>query len=463
MVLAPEHPLVERLTRPEQAGGGQSLLRAGRAQERSGPHRSGQGKDRRVHRLVRGQPGQRRPVPIWVADYVLASYGTGAIMAVPAHDTRDFEFAQQFELPIVPVVDPGEAPEPRDRASSAGRQDGFRGRRHRDQLQLVRRPFDAPSSRKRSPPIWPPRGRAAKRSTTSCATGCSAGSIFGASRFPILHELDAEGKPTGLLRIVRPEELPVDLPELKNFKPHGSPEPPLEQAPREWLYPTIDGKRYKRETNTMPQWAGSCWYYLRFLDPKNDRALVDPPDRKGLDAGRPVRRRGGARRAAPALRAVLAQGALRPRPRQHARAVPEAGQPGHDPGRDGVHRLSRGGGVGEAATTGRRRTKKRRKTPKGDEPGSSPPSRQSVRCRRQAGKAGRASCSKPTPAIRLDSRAYKMSKSRGNVVNPDRWSRNTAPMPCGCTKCSWARWKRRSPGAWKASTACAGFWTACGG
>jgi len=71
-------------------------------------------------------------------------------------------------------------------------------------------------------------------------------------------------------------KLPVDLPDMKNFKPHGRPEPPLDEAPHEWLYPTIDGIRYKRETNSMPQWAGSCWYYLRFLDNKNDKVFIDP-------------------------------------------------------------------------------------------------------------------------------------------------------------------------------------------
>ncbi len=70
--------------------------------------------------------------------------------------------------------------------------------------------------------------------------------------------------------------MPVNLPELSDFKPHGRPEPPLEKAPHDWLYVELDGRRYKRETNTMPQWAGSCWYYLRYLDPKNDKRLVDP-------------------------------------------------------------------------------------------------------------------------------------------------------------------------------------------
>src|SRR5262249_22124101 len=98
---------------------------------------------------------------------------------------------------------------------------------------------------------------------------------FWGEPFPILHELDAKGNPTGLLCSVPVEQLPVDLPELHDFKPIGEPKPPLEKAPPEWLYPMINGNKYKRETNTMPQWAGSCWYYLRFLDNENGKALVD--------------------------------------------------------------------------------------------------------------------------------------------------------------------------------------------
>ena len=88
--------------------------------------------------------------------------------------------------------------------------------------------------------------------------------------------MDERGEPNGLLRAVAVEDLPVDLPHLEDYRPHGRAEPPLDGAPAEWLYPVIDGRRYKRETNTMPQWAGSCWYYLRFIDPRNDTALVDP-------------------------------------------------------------------------------------------------------------------------------------------------------------------------------------------
>ncbi len=99
---------------------------------------------------------------------------------------------------------------------------------------------------------------------------------FWGEPFPILHELDEADQPTGLMRPVAIDQLPVDLPPSKIFKPHGRPEPPLEKADDDWLYPVIDGVKYKRETNTMPQWAGSCWYYLRFIDPHNDQHFVDP-------------------------------------------------------------------------------------------------------------------------------------------------------------------------------------------
>ena len=100
---------------------------------------------------------------------------------------------------------------------------------------------------------------------------------FWGEPFPILHELDAAGKPTGRIRALKPTDLPLDLPEKMAFDAkHDEPTPPLDKAPHDWLYVTLDGKRYKRETNTMPQWAGSCWYYLRFLDPKNHKALIDP-------------------------------------------------------------------------------------------------------------------------------------------------------------------------------------------
>ncbi len=103
---------------------------------------------------------------------------------------------------------------------------------------------------------------------------------FWGEPFPIAHELDADGNLTGIKRAIPDDQLPVRLPDLADFKPHGRPEPPLEKADADWLYVTIDGKRHKRETNTMPQWAGSCWYYLRYIDPKNASALIDPAKEK---------------------------------------------------------------------------------------------------------------------------------------------------------------------------------------
>jgi len=196
-------------------------------------------------------------------------------MAVPAHDTRDFEFAVEFKLPIVAVVDPGEGPDiPRD--------DLLAGR-----IAFIEDGTAINSGQYTGMPTADFKRKIAE-DLTAAGTGRSAVNYklrdwlfsrqhFWGEPFPILHELDADGRPTGRLRIVPAEELPVDLPERMKFDAeHASPEPPLDAAPAEWLYVTVDGVRYKRETNTMPQWAGSCWYYLRFLDPTNAKALIDP-------------------------------------------------------------------------------------------------------------------------------------------------------------------------------------------
>ena len=144
--------------------------------------------------------------------------------------------------------------------------------------------------------------------------------------FPIFHQED------GSTTLVPESDLPVLLPDLDDFKPSGEFEPPLARA-SDWIE-TVDpetGKRVRRDANTMPQWAGSCWYYLRFCDPRNTDAAWSQEAEKLLDAGGPLRRRSRARGAAPAVLALLAQGAVRPGPGPHRRAVPEAPQPGHDP------------------------------------------------------------------------------------------------------------------------------------
>jgi leucyl-tRNA synthetase len=273
LVLAPEHPLVARLTGAEhaaavhayreQAARKSDLDRTDLAKEKTGVFTGS----------FAVNPANSRPVPIWIADYVLASYGTGAIMAVPAHDTRDFEFAAAFALPIVPVVDPADEPSIQRDDVLAG-QAVFTG----DGTAINSSSYTGLSTsdfKARITADLVARGHGREAVNYKLRDWLFSRQHFWGEPFPLLHELDAQGNRTGLLRAVAVDQLPVDLPELKSFESHGSPEPPLEQAPTDWLYPTLDGTRYKRETNTMPQWAGSCWYYLRFLDPRNDRALVD--------------------------------------------------------------------------------------------------------------------------------------------------------------------------------------------
>ncbi len=275
MVVAPEHPLVARLTTPaqaaavtaysEQAARKSDLDRTDLAKEKTGVFTGS----------MAANPVNNRPIPIWVADYVLASYGTGAIMAVPAHDTRDAEFARQFGLELIPVVDPAVSVDPALRAEVLAGNAVFTD----EGTAIHSGPYDGQSTAEMQKNIvadLAKRGQGRQAINYKLRDWLFSRQHFWGEPFPILHELDAAGQLNGLVRTVPPEKLPVDLPELKIFDSHGSPDPPLEQAPEDWLWVTIDGRRYKRETNTMPQWAGSCWYFLRFLDPKNDRAFVDP-------------------------------------------------------------------------------------------------------------------------------------------------------------------------------------------
>jgi leucyl-tRNA synthetase len=274
MVIAPEHAAVTALTTPEQKAAVEAYVQ--QASFKSDLDRTELAKTKTG--VFTGSyainPVNGEKVPVWIADYVLASYGTGAIMAVPAHDERDYEFAKVFGLPIIPVVDPGEA---------AGKD--------RDELLTGVKAFIADGLAINSGSY---EGLATPAMKLKITTDLANGGLgreaknfklrdwlfsrqrFWGEPFPILHELDANNKPTGRYRAVPVDQLPVKLPELADFKPHGKPEPPLEKADDSWLYVTLDGKRYKRETNTMPQWAGSCWYFLRYIDKTNETRLVDP-------------------------------------------------------------------------------------------------------------------------------------------------------------------------------------------
>ncbi|MEM9353769.1 MAG: leucine--tRNA ligase [Planctomycetota bacterium] len=275
MVIAPEHPYVERLTTPENADAVKKYCEAAAAKSDLDRTELAKEKTGVFTGSYAINPVNGEKVPIWIADYVLISYGTGAIMAVPAHDERDFEFAKQFDIPIQAVVDPGDAVSAEEREQILAGEAVF----SQPGVAVNSGEFDGlPTAEfKAKITAWlAERGLGKQAVNYKLRDWLFSRQRFWGEPFPILHELDDAGGKTGRLRAVPEDQLPVDLPHLDDFKPHGRPEPPLDKAPDEWLYPTVDGKRYKRETNTMPQWAGSCWYYLRFLDNQNDQAAVDP-------------------------------------------------------------------------------------------------------------------------------------------------------------------------------------------
>ena len=411
MVIAPEHPFVERLTLPEHAEAVGDYCRG--AAVKSDLDRTDLAKEKTG--VFTGSyavnPVNGKALPIWVADYVLISYGSGAIMAVPAHDTRDFEFAQQFDLPIIPVVDPGETvllevtrPGTKPLCKSAARDEILAGEACYvgDGTAINSGRFTGMSTAQFKTEIIEDlanKGLGGSAVNYKLRDWLFSRQHFWGEPFPILHELDSHGRPTGVLRTVPPEELPVDLPKQMEFDAqHDRPEPPLDKAPDEWLYVTIDGKRYKRETNTMPQWAGSCWYYLRFLDPKNDRALVDPEIEK---AWMPVDLYvGGAEHAVLHLlyarfwHKVLYD-------RGHVSTIEPFGK-----------LVNQGMILGEMEFTGYQNAS-------GDWTNASPGAVPAKLSAAEVRKQGDVFVLEADPAIRIESRAHKMSKSRGNVVNPD--------------------------------------------
>jgi len=274
MVLAPEHPLVEKITTAacreavEQyctaAARKSDLARTVDAKEKTGVDTG----------AMAVNPVNQEKIPIWVADYVLITYGTGAIMSVPAHDTRDFEFAKAFGLNIRPVVMPPDAwlkTQQCDLAnnSAAAMPDAYVG----EGLAINSGDFTGLST------------AAFKEKITAWLEQNELGAgavnyklrdwLFSRQRywgepFPILHGPDGEIVP------LDESELPLELPAVDDYRPVSSsedcaelPDPPLGRA-KDWVTVERDGKTYRRELNTMPQWAGSCWYYLRFLDPHND-------------------------------------------------------------------------------------------------------------------------------------------------------------------------------------------------
>ena len=257
-VLAPELDLVREITTPEQKAAVEAyieetakksdLKRTDLAKEKTGVFTG-------AYAL---NPVNGKEIPIWIADYVLSSYGTGAIMAVPAHDERDFEFAQTFGLEILPVIEGG------DVEKSAYTEDGTHINSEFLDGMNKQEAIDKMNE-------WLEENGVGKKEVSYRLRDW----LFSRQRYwgepiPIIHWED------GTVTAVPEEELPLRLPKTKNIKPSGTGESPLANI-EEWVnvVDPVTGKKGRRETNTMPQWAGSSWYYLRYIDPHNKKELAD--------------------------------------------------------------------------------------------------------------------------------------------------------------------------------------------
>jgi leucyl-tRNA synthetase len=273
MVLSPEHALVPHITTPEQQQTVRDYQQA--AARKSDFERTETKKKTGVFTGAYAvNPVNNQRTPIWIADYVLATYGTGAIMAVPGHDERDFEFARQFGLPIVTVVKPTdhwlkETGSTIDNLKEAYCEEGVAIN------SGILDGLPTPEAKQRIIAWLEERGIGARRINYKLRDWLFSRQRYWGEPFPVLHAVDAAGKPTGVTRRVETSQLPLTPPDLEDFKPTGTPDGPLSKATN-WVSVAVDGQRYKRETNTMPQWAGSCWYFLRYIDPKNTAAFADP-------------------------------------------------------------------------------------------------------------------------------------------------------------------------------------------
>ncbi len=272
MVVAPEHDLLDAITTEAQADAVEAYKQ--RAMEKSELERTELQKEK-TGVFTGGyavNPATGEDIPVWMADYVLASYGTGAIMAVPAHDDRDYAFAQKYDLEIREVVEGGDI----DEAAYTG--DGEHVRSANDDVSLNGLGTDAAIAAITEWLETHDLGRG--KTNYKLRDWLFSRQRYWGEPFPIVFTQDEDGAFTDPTP-VPDEELPVTLPEVDEFKPSGSPQGPLSNV-TSWVETTDPetGEPARRETNTMPQWAGSCWYYLRFIDPDNDDRLVDPEKEK---------------------------------------------------------------------------------------------------------------------------------------------------------------------------------------
>lgn len=255
-VLAPEHPLVAKITTATQKGEVEKYqLWAKNVSDRDREIAAAKEKTGVFTGAYALNPVNGEKLPIWIADYVKMDYGSGAIMAVPAHDERDYAFAKAFNLPIKPVVEGGDV--------SVEAWTGVGKAINSDFLNGL-----TTDAAKTKMIAWLTDKKIGKsRTTYKLRDWLFSRQRYWGEPFPLLHGKD------GTIHALPEDALPITLPDLQDYRPTEEGEPPLARA-KDWLKVNINGEDLIRETNTMPQWAGSCWYYLRFMDPKNKDAFV---------------------------------------------------------------------------------------------------------------------------------------------------------------------------------------------
>lgn len=423
MVLAPEHPLVEQITTTEQKQAVDDYRKAVAARSERDRLTVTKDKSGVATGAYAVNPINNEKIPVYIADYVLMGYGTGAIMAVPAHDQRDFDFARKFSLPIKPVVQPIVSAI----APIAGDQNPNRN----DSTQTPEKAFEGEGVAIGSPLIDGQPTQQAKQTIIKALQADGAGQrsvryklrdwLFSRQRywgepFPIL--LDEQGNAHALDE----SELPLTLPEMDDFKPTGTPEPPLSKA-ASWTRVQRNGQVFTRETNTMPQWAGSCWYYLRYIDPANEQRFVDKEkERYWMPVDLYV---GGVEHAVLHLlyarfwHKVLFDLGHVSSAEPFARLINQ----GLILGETEFHFFEHEGGkpvsVNEIADIHEEATKRGVRLC-----GTHKPTGEKVYATSVfdalVEKKGQDYVLRSDPSIKVDARAFKMSKSRGNVVNPDQ-------------------------------------------
>jgi leucyl-tRNA synthetase len=295
MVLAPEHPLVREITAPGHRAEVEAYI--ARAAVKSDLERTDLAKEKSgvFTGAFAVNPCTQKSIPIWIADYVLWGYGTGAIMAVPAHDERDYEFAKKYQLPIKTVIAPIAGSASEEDIDRMIKGEIFRPDQDKwDTFELPAFTRDGVCVQSSTPDgafsINALSSDAAKDKITAWLESKKIGKksvqyklrdwLFSRQRYwgepiPVVHSEQ------GIVPLPA-DALPLLLPDIHDFKPTGTFDPPLAKA-KDWVHAGVPGQAGapgRRETNTMPQWAGSCWYYLRYLDPRNPSAVVDPAKEK---------------------------------------------------------------------------------------------------------------------------------------------------------------------------------------